>query len=129
MKEKMYQWFRSCWGTIENGGVDGRMRRAIHILIVLIAVMLVYPSVDLLAKSPSSTDSPTKYIVPPQNYPVDPPFIVFGNGDDEDSGDADDIAGLKDRDKLKGYEQTNTEIGTARLLVKIGWMYFFHRIF
>ena len=105
------------------------MRRALYVLFALIAVMLVYPSVDLLAKSPSSTDSPTKQILPPQNYPIDPVIIVYGDGDDEDSGDADDINGIQDRDKLKGEYLNKSELGTARLLVKIGWMYFFHRIF
>ena len=105
------------------------MKRALYIFIAVLAVMLVYPSADLLAKSPSSTDTPTKHIVPPQDYPIDPGIIVYGGGDDEDSGDADDINGLQDRDTMKGQSLNMSEIGTARLLMKIWWMYLFNRIF
>ncbi|MHC4324210.1 MAG: hypothetical protein ACYSUX_08045 [Planctomycetota bacterium] len=106
------------------------MKRAIYILIVVLAAMLVYPSADLLAKSPKSTDTPTKQIIPPRDNPVIPGIIVDNDGDDEDSGDADDIAGLPGRDKMKGPENSSgNDLGTARLLVKIWWMYFFHRIF
>jgi hypothetical protein len=104
------------------------MKRALYIIIAVLAVMLVYPSADLQAKSPNLKDTPSKQVIPPIDDPIIPGIIV--NDDGEDSGDADDIAGLPSRDKMRGIEQSSChDLMAARLLVKIWWMYFFHRIF
>jgi hypothetical protein len=64
------------------------MKRAIAILVAILAILLVYPATAPFAKSPSYTDSPTIIRILP------PPGDVANSGED-DEGDGDDLAGIK----------------------------------
>ncbi|NIM18953.1 MAG: hypothetical protein GTO51_01050 [Candidatus Latescibacteria bacterium] len=105
------------------------MKRALFVYLAVLAVLLVYPSTDLLAKSPKSSDYPTIIIVPPTIYAPGPNDYWGTGGEDDggDPGDADDLAGTRggkpvDRNFLPGF-------GDARIVLKVWWLYFFHRIF
>jgi hypothetical protein len=118
--------------VFEAGGVDGRMKRAIIIFIAVLAVMLVYPSTNLLAKSPPK-DAPTKSILPPTGDVPLPPWITDDDdpGDGEEPGDADDLAGNRgNKSKLNGSSGADLQsLDKARFIAKIWWLYFMVRLF
>jgi hypothetical protein len=126
--------FQTDFTQFEAGGADVRMKRAIIIFIAVLAVALVYPSTNLLAKSPSK-DSPTKSILPPKGDIPMPPWITDdeGPGDDEDPGDADDLAGNRDgksKNKLTGSSDAGLpSLNEARFIVRIWWMLFMVRLY
>ena len=100
------------------------MKRACFILIVVLAVLLVYPTSMPSAKSPNINDSPTIIITPPPGPGGDPPS---GTGEgDGDQGDADDLG-------LKGGKDQLSDVSSFRQTgfgAKIWWMYLlFLRIF
>jgi hypothetical protein len=110
------------------------MKRAIIIFITVLAVALVYPSTNLLAKSPTN-DSPTRSILPPKgDFPI-PPWITDddGAGDAGDPGDADDLAGNRDgkaKEKLNGSSDAGLpSLNEARFIVKIWWLFFMVRLY
>ena len=96
------------------------MKRAFIVLITVLAVVLVYPATMPSAKSPSSLDSPHKFIVTGQDgkfFPDNPD----GSGDgDGDQGDADDIGGMKDGGKFVPDRSQFSPMSAA----KVWWMYF-----
>jgi hypothetical protein len=66
------------------------MKRALAIIVAVLAILLVYPATAPSAKSPSYTDSPTIiHILPP------PGDSGYSNSGEEDEGDGDDLAGIK----------------------------------
>ena len=128
----MWQYVSDAYFTVfEAGGADGRMKRAIIILIAVMAVMLVYPSTNLLAKSPPK-DAPIKSILPPTGDIPLPPWIT--DDDDpggEEPGDADDLAGNRgDKSKLSGSSGADLpSLEKARFIARIWWLYFMVRLF
>ncbi len=107
------------------------MKRALVIIITALAVLLVYPSTDLLAKSPKTSDTPSVSIIPSYFGQPQPPGQTGGTGDDDDDGDpgdADDLSGIKG--KNTGQSMSDAfDFEKARLVVKVWWMFFFHRLF
>jgi hypothetical protein len=75
------------------------MKRATVLLFAAVmALVLVYPASTLFAAPPALQDIPTPQIITPQVGADQPAFTG-----DEESGDADDIAGYKERkDKPTG---------------------------
>ena len=90
-------------------GDDGRMKRAVLItLVAIMALVLVYPATASFAKSPESQDTPTLQIITPRSGDA-------GSNLSDDDGDADDLAGLKDRKKKPtGTSEMNDFIIRAR---------------
>ena len=98
------------------------MKRAIFIMIAVLAVLLVYPATTPSAKSPSTQDSPTIQI-------ITPPGNDLGLSGDGDDGDGDDLGGMRDGFK-EGTHGAVSQRDTKWLQAKIWWMYlFFHRVF
>ena len=118
------------YAVFEAGGVDGRMKRAIIIIIAVMAVMLVYPSTDLLAKSPPK-DAPIKTILPPTGDVPLPPWITDDDPGGDEPGDADDLAGNRnDKSKISGSSGADLQsLEKARFIAKIWWLYFMVRLF
>lgn len=120
--------------AFEAGGADGRMKRAIIILIAAMSVLLVCPTTDLQAKSPSK-DAPTKSILPPTGGVPLPPWIINNDGDPPgggEPGDADDLAGNRERDKNKLTGSSRAELPSpdrVRFIAKIWWWYFMIRLY
>jgi hypothetical protein len=109
------------------------MKRATVIIIAIMAIVLVYPSTNLLAKSPPK-DAPTKSILPPTGDVPLPPWITDDEdpGDGEEPGDADDLAGNrgKDRSKLNGSSGAGLpSLEQARFIAKIWWMFLMVRLY
>jgi hypothetical protein len=103
------------------------MKRALAVLIAVLAILLVYPATTPSAKSPGYTDSPTNiHILPPGPAPGDQ---SYGNSGEEDEGDGDDLAGIKPGTRpdgggggtggafAPGYFPAGPE-------AKVWWMYF-----
>lgn len=109
------------------------MRRLLVVLIA-VTVLLLFSSSYLIAGSPTSISRP--YIVTPKDATtllpgIGNPAKVEGGGEDEDRGDADDLAGAKGKSTFTG-----SSIGDphskfeARLAARFWWMYMFvHRVF
>jgi len=109
------------------------MKRAIFIFIAALAVALVYPSTNLLAKSPPK-DAPTKSILPPTGDIPMPPWITDEDPGGGEPGDADDLAGNRD-DKTKTELNGSSCVGFSSpdeariIMVRIWWMMFMVRLF
>lgn len=103
------------------------MKRAIVVLIAVLAVLLVYPTSMPSAKSPGSTDSPTMQILP--RGPV-PPGGGFGQSGEDDEGDADDLAGIKPGTRANGGGGLleTSGFGADGSMAKVWWMYFLSHI-
>jgi hypothetical protein len=104
------------------------MKRVL-LAVLAVTVLLLYPSSYLIAGSPASYERPN-IMTPKDNatvWPVwDPPGILGSDDDEDDKGDADDLAGLKDHTKLKTADFFEPGNGlNALAAVKIYWMYFF----
>lgn len=85
------------------------------------AMVLVYPAVTPFAVPPSLKDIPAPQIITPQTG-VDEP-VYTGDGD---GGDADDLAGYKERkDKPVGVADGTVVVIQARLAVEFWRIYFF----
>jgi hypothetical protein len=67
------------------------MKRALLLLVAVIALMLVYPTTTPAATPGSKDTTPTMEIMTPRGGDD------VSYSDDGDEGDADDLAGLKDR--------------------------------
>ncbi len=108
--------------------------RRIFVALLAVTILLIYPSSRLIAGTPTPISRP--YIVTPQDGTtllpgIGNPARTEGGGDDEDSGDADDLAGAKGHSKFTGSSIGDPGSGfEARLAVKIWWMYMFiHKVF
>ncbi len=103
--------------------------RALPAFLTIIALLLVYPSADLLAKSPAVSDSPSIQIISPQGgVPLPKGEIGYSEGGDEDGGDADDLAGHRSKYRYIG-NAPGQDVGRARLMLKIWWMFGFFKLF
>jgi len=102
-------------------GDDGRMKRATSVLFAAImAMVLVYPASTLVAAPPTLQDIPTPQIITPQAGVDEPAYTG-----DEESGDADSIAGYKERkDKPVGVGGLDGGI-QIRLAYEFWRIYFF----
>jgi hypothetical protein len=105
------------------------MMRALPAFFIIFALLLVYPSADLLAKSPAVSDSPSIQIISPRGgMPLPKDMIGYSDGEDDDSGDADDLAGYRSKYRYIG-NAPGQDIGRARLVLKIWWMFGFFKLF
>ena len=92
------------------------MKRAIAILVAVLAILLVYPATAPSAKSPNFTDTPTIiHILPPGDGSQ-------GNSGEDDEGDGDDLAGIKPEYRPGGM---GGPASAARSQAIVWWMYFF----
>ena len=98
------------------------MKRATLFLVAAVmAMVLVYPAATPFASPPTLQDIPTPQIITPQAG-VDEP-VYAGDGD---GGDADDLAGNKERkDKPVGVNDGFGVVIQARLAVEFWRIYFF----
>lgn len=103
-------------------GDDGRMKRATVLLFAaLLAMVLVYPASTLYAARPTLQDIPTPQIITPQAGGDQPAYAG-----DEENGDADGIAGYKERkDKPIGVAGGAVVVIQAKLAVEFWRIYFF----
>ena len=92
------------------------MRRALIVFIAALAVMLVYPTTMLSAKSsPITTDQDSPTIISTPYIPDGPAYT----GDDDD-GDGDGIAGIRGGIPIRGPVGANTAGEIARI---VWWQY------
>lgn len=103
--------------------------KRILLAVLAVTILLLYPSSNLLAGSPASDERPN-IITPKDNTTTVPIWNSFGptgsDGDEDGKGDADDLAGLKDRTKLFGVNVFGSDTGVdAIVATKAFWMYFF----
>jgi len=98
------------------------MKRAtVFLFAALMAMVLVYPASTLIAAPPALQDIPTPQIITPQAGVDEPAYTG-----DEDSGDADSIAGYKERkDKPVGVADGLGDGIQVRLAVEFWRIYFF----
>jgi hypothetical protein len=101
------------------------MKRVVLVLVAALLVLLVYPSTHPLAASSRSggSDGPTIVVLPHSDIP---PIDMSGDDDDED-GDADDIAGTRGSKSNPGtgsiYDPgTRTQF---MLMYKMWWNFLF----
>lgn len=96
------------------------MKRAtVLVIIAVLALVLVYPASTTSARSARSQDTPI--IITPENSGDIP---VFAGTDDD--GDADDLAGLKERKaKPIGAASQSGFLNRSRLAFEVWRMYFF----
>ena len=99
------------------------MKRALVVLIAVLAVMLVYPASTPSAKAPRYTDTPTIQVHPQGPAPMGP-----GLTGEEDEGDGDDLAGMKDGTRADGGGVGLSTFGPQGSLAKVWWMYFLSNI-
>ena len=102
-------------------GDDGRMKRAtVFLFAAVLAMVLVYPATTPSASPRALQDIPTPQIITPQAGGDVPAFTG-----DEDGGDADDLAGIKERkDKPAGVSDGSVFVIRARLAANFWRMYF-----
>ena len=85
------------------------------------AMVLVYPASTLIAAPPALQDIPTPQIITPQAGVDEPAYTG-----DEESGDADSIAGYKERkDKPTGTSGGFDDAIRIRLAYEFWRIYFF----
>ena len=98
------------------------MKRATFLLCAAVmALVLVYPASTLFAAPPVLQDIPTPQIITPQAGVDEPAYTG-----DEDGGDADGLAGYKERkDKPIGSSGGFGIVIPARLSVEFWRIYFF----
>jgi hypothetical protein len=100
------------------------MKRALLILVAALLVLLVYPSTHPAEASSKTAGVPC--VVSPKGN-VDPPIALTGEGDSSgDSGDADDLSGIKTGKRLPGgASNIGTPANPTRLVVvlKMWWNY------
>jgi len=94
------------------------MKRAVLLLIAVIALMLVYPTTTPAAPPDVKDTSPVMEIMTPR---AGDEIAHSGDGDD---GDADDLAGLKDK-KRKPDGSAPSDIIRLRSWAEVWRMYFF----
>ena len=95
------------------------MKRALLYLVAVIALMLVYPSTTPAASLDDKDSVPTMGIITPR----DAGTIAYT--DDDDDGDADDLAGLKGKkQRPDGSTPSGMEI-RLRTWADVWRMYFF----
>jgi hypothetical protein len=91
----------------------------VFIALAILALVLVYPAATPSAATPGSRDVPTIQIITPHSGDE----TVANSGDD---GDADDLAGMKNRrEKPVGGLFPTENVIQARLAIKVWQMYFF----
>ena len=96
------------------------MKRAMLLLVTVLAVVLVYPATAPSAKSYRvATDSPN-IITGPSGY--EDPIDLSGDGDGDD-GDGDGIAGIRG-DRRSGVSAVSSHSGNTTW-GKLWWMYLF----
>ena len=97
------------------------MKRAtLFLFVAVLAMVLVYPAATPSASPPALQDIPTPQIITPQAGGDVPAFTG-----DEDGGDADDLAGIKDRkSKPIGVSDDSILVIRARLAANFWRMYF-----
>ena len=100
------------------------MKRACLVLIAVLAVLLVYPATMPSAKSPGIDDSPTIHVTPPGHVPGD----GFGQGGDDDEGDADDLSGIKGVRETLGGQDGASAFYSGGSAAKVWWMYFLYHV-
>jgi hypothetical protein len=95
-------------------------RAAVVGVIAVLALMLVYPATTPSARAPVAQDTPTTYTITPWDGGDTPAFTGDDNG-----GDADDLAGMKERKgKPAGTLDESDFMIQARLAFRVWWMYF-----
>ena len=103
--------------------------KRILLAVLAVTMLLLYPSSNLIAGSPASNDRPN--VMTPKDYtpgwPIWDSSGPAGNdGDDDDKGDADDLAGLKDNTRLFGVSNFGPDTNfDALVAIKAYWMYFY----
>jgi len=98
------------------------MKRAFVILIAVLAILLVYPASMPSAKSPGYADTPTI------QTPRGPAPVGFGQSGEDDDGDGDDLAGVKDGTRADGGGLALSSFAPQGSLAKVWWMYFLSNI-
>ena len=97
------------------------MKRAILILVAVLAVLLVYPATTPSAKSYRvDADSPN-IITGPSGY--EDPIDLSGNGDGDD-GDSDGVSGIRGG-RRDGFTNVSGQTGNVVTGGKLWWMYLF----
>jgi hypothetical protein len=101
-------------------------RAAVFLFVAFMAMGLVYPASVPSASPRALQDIPTPQIITPQAGGDVPAFTG-----DEDGGDADDLAGIKERrDKPQGISDGSVLVIRARLAANFWRMYFMsYRLF
>jgi hypothetical protein len=102
-------------------GDDGRMKRAtVFLFAAVLAIVLVYPATTPSASPPALRDIPTPQIITPQAGGDIPAFTG-----DEDGGDADDLAGIRERKDIpSGVSDGSVFVIRVRLAANFWRMYF-----
>lgn len=100
------------------------MRRAFIVLVAALAVLLAYPATMPSAKSPGIADSPTIAIIHPGTGGDIP------RSGDDDGGDGDDLAGLKEgtRPTGGGGPLERVLLDPTRSGAKVWWIYFLYHV-
>jgi hypothetical protein len=103
--------------------------RRIFVAVLAVTLLLVCPSSKLFAGTPSSIDRP--HIIAPRDGTTHLPGIgdftrTDGGGEDEDTGDADDLAGAKGHMKFTGLSVGDPGSSfEVRMAARIWWMFVF----
>ena len=94
------------------------MKRTIYIVLAALLVILFYPSTHPFAKSPIPVVQSGPSVIPSPTG--DGPPIAYSDDDDDDSGDADDITGMRDGRPV-GTLSGNLEESPGLIMIKMWW--------